>query len=94
MLIDIYYCFLEFQDKMFRSIKKLNYTFQGMEEKLNILEKKIDVLITSQNVNECNYSVIPNENIETNKWPIFTDDQLGIIETKLESDTTYKKLMV
>ncbi|KAF0751215.1 DUF4806 domain-containing protein, partial [Aphis craccivora] len=84
----------EFQDKMFRSIKQLNYIFQGMEEKLNILEKKIDVLITSQNVNECNYSVIPNENIETNEWPIFTDDQLGIIETKLESDTTYKKLMV
>jgi len=65
-----------------------------MDEKLNILEKKIDVLITNQNLSECNYSVIPNENIETNEWPIFTDDQLGIIETKLESDTTYKNLMV
>jgi len=42
----MYFGFLEFQDKMFRSIKKLNYTFQGIDEKLNIIEKKIYVLIT------------------------------------------------
>jgi len=35
-----------------------------MDENLNIIEKKIDVLITNQNVNECCYFVIPNENIK------------------------------
>ncbi|KAE9544230.1 hypothetical protein AGLY_001409 [Aphis glycines] len=87
----------EFQDEMFRSIDKLNDTLQGMHETFNILGKKFDVLITDQNLSECN-SVIPNENvgenIETIEWPICTDDQLEIIETKLESDTTYEKLMV
>lgn len=66
MLNDMYYCFLEFQDKMYGSIKNVNDTFQGMNEKFNVLEKKVDVFITDKNLSVCN-SVIPNENIETNE---------------------------
>lgn len=79
---------------MFRSIKKLNYTLQGMDDKLDILEKKVDsILCNNQNSTGLN-SDNQNEVSEINDWPIFNDDQLNTVESKLENDNIYKNLMV
>lgn len=80
---------------MFRSIKKITYTLQGIEDKLDILGNKIETLNKNDQHSIEYYSNIDYET-ETNVaiWPIFTDDQLKHLEMKLENDFTFKMSMV